>query len=208
MSVVNVVLLALTVICALAALYFLGRGLQARSTQARYPYGVAKQEARHDMQVSFMRAGFLAILTLILLGIFGLAPNEEGAETPANATSTVEPAAATAQPTIDSTSTPERPSSASPSPTVIEVMVTRTMTPTITEAPTEAPVSVTATVNSPNGLWLREAPGGTQQIELIAHESVLDVLAGRETAEDIDWQQVRTPAGNEGWVAAEFLIYQ
>jgi hypothetical protein len=45
-------------------------------------------------------------------------------------------------------------------------------------------------------------------VELIAHQTELELLQGRETADDIDWQQVRTPAGNEGWVAAEFLVYQ
>jgi hypothetical protein len=209
-SVANVVLLVLTAICALAALYFLARGLQARSTQARYPYGVAQQEARHSMQVSLLRAGFLTILTLILLGIFGLVPNEDGAETQATATATatVEPAATVTEPANEPASTPEGPSTASPSPTEVDVTVTVTITATVTGAPTEAPISATATVNSPNGLWLREAPGGAQQLELIAHETVLELLAGREAAGDIDWQQVRTPAGNEGWVAAEFLIYQ
>jgi SH3-like domain-containing protein len=65
-----------------------------------------------------------------------------------------------------------------------------------------------AVVNSPNGLWLREAPGGSQQVELIAHETTLELLPDRQTVDDLEWQQVRTPAGNEGWVAAEFLIYQ
>jgi SH3-like domain-containing protein len=36
----------------------------------------------------------------------------------------------------------------------------------------------------------------------------LELLPDRQTVDDLEWQQVRTPAGNEGWVAAEFLIYQ
>jgi hypothetical protein len=78
----------------------------------------------------------------------------------------------------------------------------------MTVVATETRVLSSAIVNSPNGLWLREAPGGTQEVELIAHETALELLQGLETADDIEWQQVRTPAGNEGWVAAEFLIRQ
>jgi hypothetical protein len=37
---------------------------------------------------------------------------------------------------------------------------------------------------------------------------VLTVLAGREVVDGFEWQQVRTPAGNEGWVAVEFIVYQ
>jgi hypothetical protein len=66
----------------------------------------------------------------------------------------------------------------------------------------------TAVVNSPNGLWLREAPGGTQEVELIPDGTVLILLPGLETVDGTEWQQVRTPAGNEGWVAVEFIIYQ
>jgi SH3-like domain-containing protein len=69
-------------------------------------------------------------------------------------------------------------------------------------------VVATALVNSPNGLWLRESPGGTQEVELIPDGSVLILLPGREVANDSEWQQVRTQAGNEGWVAVDFIIYQ
>jgi hypothetical protein len=64
-------------------------------------------------------------------------------------------------------------------------------------------------INSEVGLYLREAPGGTQEIELLPFGASVTLMAGRETAADgSEWQQVRTAAGNEGWVAAQFLIYQ
>jgi SH3-like domain-containing protein len=37
---------------------------------------------------------------------------------------------------------------------------------------------------------------------------VLTLLPGRETVNGTEWQQVRAPSGNEGWVAVEFLNYQ
>jgi hypothetical protein len=66
----------------------------------------------------------------------------------------------------------------------------------------------TAVVNSPNGLYLREAPGGTQEVELIPDGTILIVLEGREVVDGLEWQQVQTPAGNVGWVAVDFIIYQ
>jgi hypothetical protein len=87
---------------------------------------------------------------------------------------------------------------------------TETPTPSITPfpSPTSTPDVDTAVVNSPNGLWLREAPGGTQEVELIPDGTILVLLPGLETVNDLEWQQVRTPAGNEGWVAVDFIIYQ
>ena len=61
-------------------------------------------------------------------------------------------------------------------------------------------------VNSPNGLWLRERAGGTQQLELIAHGEELIVLDGIEIAEELEWRQVRTISGQEGWVAVDFIV--
>jgi len=212
MTVVNIVLLALTVLCGLTALFFLVLGLQQRATQARYPYGVAKQEARHTMQVSFLRAGFMILLTLIFLAVYGLVPGEEATATQATMTPATGTAQATSAPTVGMTSTLPREATPSAEPTRVEptatITSTQTVTATETVEPTQAPAEPTAVVNSPNGLWLREAPGGLQEVELIAHNAELTLLAGRETFDDTEWQQVRSPAGNEGWVAAEFLIYQ
>ena len=212
MTLANVVLIVLLVVCALAALFFLLRGLRLRTSQTQQAYGVAQQETRHEMQVNFLRAGFLLLLALILLGIYGLLPGEGDAAT--GATATMTPTATRAAPSTGPSSTPipavtgtledvEEATEAAPT-------LTATVAPTMTATtpPTEAPVVATAVVNSPNGLWLREAPGGTNEVELIAHETVLELLPGRETADDLEWQEVRTPAGNVGWVAAEFLIYQ
>jgi hypothetical protein len=54
-------------------------------------------------------------------------------------------------------------------------------------------------------LYLREAPGGSQELELIADGTELILLEGGETVDDLLWRRVLTPAGNEGWVAADFI---
>lgn len=205
MTVARFVVLGLTAVSALAVLFFLIRSLGPRLTRRQYAYGVAHQEARHEMQVNVLRAGFMFVVTLILLGIYGLIPAEgmaETTDTPAPKASPTPGVTITATAAIKTTATPQ-PTEPSPSPT--ELTATQTLTATATLAATDTPEVPTAIVNSPNGLWLREAPGGTQEIELIAHESPLQLLPGRETADDLEWQQVRTQAGNEGWVAVDFI---
>ena len=207
MTIANVVILSLAGICALAALFFLARGIRARLSRSQQPYGVAQQEARHDMQVDLLRAGFMLIITLILLGIYGLVPGKRLDDTPSPPTSeivTIAATSATVEDAIENTATPP-PATVTPSQTALAATATPTATATL-EA-TSTPTVAVAIVNSPNGLWLREAPGGTQEVELIAHETELELLPGRQTAEDLEWQQVRTPNGNEGWVAVDFLIF-
>ena len=207
MTIANVVILSLAGICALAALFFLVRGIRARLSRTQQPYGVAQQEARHDMQVNLLRAGFMLIITLILLGIYGLVSGERGQDASPPPTPEV---AATAATRATAEGTPEgtlAPPSATPTPSHTVLAATVTPTATATAEATSAPTVAVAVVNSPNGLWLREAPGGTQELELIAHQTKLELLPGRQTAEDLEWQQVRTPNGNEGWVASDFLSF-
>lgn len=201
-SILNVAIPILGGIFVLGGLLFINQGLGARRRAGDGAYGVARQEARQEMLVAFIRAVFLFIVGLILFGIFGLSPGPEESPAPPapSPTSTVQ-AEQTATVTAAPTNTPSSPDTATPLP-----IPTLTLTPTLEATSTSA--VPTAVVNSPNGLWLREAPGGTQEVELIADGSTLTLLAGRETVDDLEWQQVRTPAGNEGWVAVDFIIYQ
>jgi hypothetical protein len=206
-TIASIVVLSLAGVCALVALFFLVRGIQARLSRSQHPYGVGQQETRHDMQVNLLRAGFMLIITLILLGIYGLIPGEgtdDGASTPTSEIVATAATTATAEDAIESTMTLP-PATPAPSQTILATTVTPTATATM-EA-TSTPTVAMVVVNSPNGLWLREAPGGTQEVELIAHEAELELLPGRQTLEDLEWQQVRTRNGNEGWVAVDFLIF-
>ncbi|MEW5989410.1 MAG: SH3 domain-containing protein [Chloroflexota bacterium] len=211
-TVLNLALPALAGLCLLGALILFGRGFQARGRSVHQTYGVGRQEARQSMQVEFVRGLGLLFVGLILLGIYGLdlspadlLPTPTPTITPTvSPTATQPPATATPTrpaPTLQETITPP----ATPTNPLLAPTATATITPT--ETATSAPT--TALVNSPNGLWLREAPGGVQEVELIPDGSVLTLLPGRETAADgLEWQQVRTPAGNEGWVAVDYIIYQ
>lgn len=208
MTIVNIVVLILAILSALTALFFFVRGLRTRGTQPRQPYGVAKQEARQDMQVNFLRAGFMLFITLILLGVYGLVPGDGAVNDLVTPTSTAQGEQAVTNTPVEALEATATSEPTTPTPLPTEAIPTTTITPTLTlVAATETPDVPTAVVNSPNGLWLREAPGGTQEVELIAHETDLELLTGRETIDDLEWQQVRTPTGNEGWVAAEFLTY-
>jgi SH3-like domain-containing protein len=61
-------------------------------------------------------------------------------------------------------------------------------------------------VTSEVGVWLRGTPSTEgEQLEWVLGGTILTVLPGQQTADDFDWQQVRTPAGNEGWVAVDFI---
>lgn len=222
-TVLNIAALIFAAICVLGALYLLARGLQSRGVP-QSAYGVARQEARHSMLSSFFWAFLFLILGLVIFGVYSLIGFDFLSEasqlepgltlTP---TLTALPSQATIElgnesATIGPTNTPVTLQNLS-TPTFTPEIPTETPTPSITPTPptptpTNTPDVDTAVVNSPNGLWLRETPGGTQEVELIPHGTVLTLLPGLETIDGTEWQQVRTPAGNEGWVAVDFIIYQ
>lgn len=211
-TILNMALLALAGLCLLVALVFFRQGFQARGRSIRQTYGVGRQESRQAMQVNFVRGLGILFVGLILLGVYGLDLGPASLLPTPTSAPTVPP---TASPTVtQSPPTPTLPSpalqqTATPAVTPTNPLLAPTATPTLTPTETVTSAPTTALVNSPNGLWLREAPGGIQEVELIPDGSTLTLLPGRETAADgSEWQQVRTPAGNEGWVAVDFVIYQ
>lgn len=203
-AVLDILVPVLAALFVVAAVLFFARGLLARSSVSENAYGVERQEARHDMLIAFARGVVMVVLALILLAVFGLSPRpESGPEVRETPTSTL-PATMTAtlRPTETATSLPD----AGPSPT--SPLPTPTEAPLVTPEPSPTVGAATAVVNSPNGLWLREAPGGSQEIELIPDGTILTLLQGVEEVDSATWQEVLTPSGNEGWVAAEFIVYQ
>ncbi|MGH2538646.1 MAG: hypothetical protein ACRDHL_14755 [Candidatus Promineifilaceae bacterium] len=205
-AILNTFLPILAGLCLLGAAYFVVQGLQARKGAPDRSYGVARQEARQEMLVGYARAAAALLFGLVLLAIFSLARGPLPGQPAPSPSAEPRPTAAATETNFDEgTPTPETPT-AEPSPTGPLVRPSDTPSPTPSITPTE--VTPTALVNSPNGLWLREAPGGTQEVELIPDGAVLTLLEGLETADDLEWQEVRTPAGQEGWVAVEFVVYQ
>lgn len=103
--------------------------------------------------------------------------------------------APTATPTASSVPTDTATPTPSPSPT-------QTPTPTLTPTPI---TGATATIST-NGstLWVRRTPGGTPLVIVTDGELVI-LLPGHANQGGIEWQEVQTLAGLQGWVQTEFL---
>lgn len=211
-AVFNFALPALAIICVLLALLFLAQALGLRQRIARQVYGVGQIEMRRNMQIGLLRAIAAFVVGALLLGVWGLLLTFASMEpavmatplpTPTDGVVPTETAAAvtpTPPPTLPISATVE-PTSTSTSP-----VVTETPRPAPTMTPT--PLPPTATVSSGVGVYLRAEPNTDgEQIEWLLDGTVLILLSGRVQGEDFEWQQVRSPSGNEGWVAAPFISY-
>jgi hypothetical protein len=208
----NIGLIGVAVVCLLVALIYLGRANRRRQKANAEAYGFGRQEARQAMLADFMKAFVVLLIGLISLGVIGLSPGPIVPQPTPTLTATPKPTVAsspTRTSTPSPTPTPTTGPTITPSPSPTNPLLIPTATATLTPTATVTPVPTVGIVNSEVGLYLREAPGGTQEIELLPNGTTLTLLPGRELAADgSDWQEVRTPAGNEGWVAAQFLIYQ
>ncbi len=213
-GIVELALPIVALISLLLALGFAGRAWRSREAINRQPYGVGRQEVRRGMQLSLLYGGVaLVIGALALLGR-GILSFPAAGPAPAatiGVTTDVVPAGSTAvsgtaPPAPAGSLTPLVTPSPSASPTNPVPTPTDTATPTLTPTPTATPLP-RVVVNSPNGLYLRPEPGGTEEVELIRDGAVLIFLGERRTANDLEWIRVRTPAGNEGWVAVAFVTF-
>jgi hypothetical protein len=213
MVIVSLIVLGLAILCFLVAIVSIVGALQSRSQSTRVTYGVGRQDARRSMRIGLLRGLLIALVGVILLGVFGLTrvasgPAVTGSGTRAPsifstrvvATETVAPAGS---PTVTPFSLPTGTATLPPAPSATSGPPSATIPPTATETPPPS-----AIVSSEVGLFLREAPGGVQELELLPVGTVLILLPGRTTLEGEEWQQVRTPSGMEGWVAVQFITYQ
>ena len=205
-AVFNYLILAFMVLSIVAALYFVGRGLRARSRSANQTYGLGQVETARSSKIDIVRGIAFIFLGLILFGVYGLSsrPTEAiGEPTPLLPTTVLD-----ASTTVPDTTTP---TATIEIPTPVSATIAPANTPTAqpTLAPTDSPttaVPVTAVVTSEVGVWLRGTPSTTgEQLEWVLNGTVLSILPGQQTADDFQWQQVRTPTGNEGWVAVDFI---
>lgn len=198
----------LAAISLLLAAWFALRALQFRYRSSHAPYGVAQVESRKAMQIELVRSFAAAIIGLILIGVAGLsAPSADDTaavdqpQTPqVVATETIAPLPTdTMEPT--KTSQVETPTTA-PTATAPAVPATPMPQPTVVSAAEP----LTATVSAPAGVWLRAIPGTEgEQLEWLLDGTVLELMPGTESVEELDWQQVRTLEGVEGWVAAPYI---
>ena len=166
-------------------------------------YGVARQEARQTTLVNVTRGIFFLFLALISFAAMGLVPSSQPEEPEVTLTPTAEQVAPV---TAAATSTDASVTVEAPTATI--TVLSRTPFPTDTPEPTSTPILPSALVNSLNGLWLREAPGGVQEVELLPNGAVLILQVGLEIVDELEWQEVRTQSGNVGWVSVDFIEYQ
>jgi hypothetical protein len=214
-AVFRIVLAVLVGISLLASLFFVLRAFNRRGQQNLAPYGVARQEAVHSMKVDLLWALAGVVLAGIVWAAYVLLPLDSNSdEAPVNfvepqatvtpvevMTLTPKPTAVSTQPPAANTPAPQETAVSSP---------TNTPEPTATDTPeaTATPAQQTAVVTSGVGVWLRAEPGTeSEQLEWVLEGSVLVVLDGEAESDDYTWQRVRTPQGNEGWVATEFITF-
>jgi hypothetical protein len=146
----------------------------------------------------------VALVLLMALVIFQRNGDDDGmVET---ATSTATPAL-TAVLTVVQTPTMTATPAVEITPTGPLPTLTPSPTPSVTPTPSATPLP-TGTVNSPNGLFLRDVPGGTAELELIPDGAIVTLLGQTDEANNLTWVRVRTAAGNDGWVALDFLIVE
>lgn len=206
----NTILLVLASLFVLGALLSAAAALRARARMTNAPYGVGRQRLRQSMQINAIRTVVLVVFALILFGVYGLRarPDEilstepqPAFTSPPDATATI--AADEPTPAANPLTPTEPP--AAPTPTAPAATPTSAPTEVPTITPTSEPVAV---VTSEVGLYLREAPGGTEQLELLPVGTTLILLGGQETVDGAEWREVRAPSGAEGWVAVEFIEIQ
>ncbi|RMD49433.1 MAG: hypothetical protein D6835_05375, partial [Candidatus Thermofonsia bacterium] len=222
-AVFRIVLAVLAGITLLASLFFVLRAFGRRGRQHAAPYGVARQEAVHAMKVDLLWALAGVVLAGVVWAAYLLLPWGNDVATGMDANSGdapvnfVEPQA-TVTPVEVMTLTPvptavptQPPAANTPAPQETAVSnPTNTPEPAPTETPeaTATPDQKTAVVTSGVGVWLRAEPGTeSEQLEWVLEGSVLVVLDGEAQSDDYTWQRVRTPQGNEGWVATEFITF-
>lgn len=207
-TILNISLLALAGLSLLAAVVSVARAFGARSSAPRQAYNVGQVEARRSTQVNFVRAGFFLLLSLIFLGVYGILPTDGGGAAAPEAID-VDPGSPVAPPqetlpVLVSTIPPLPSPTVAAEPTATPQPAPPTATPM--PSPTPVPQPETATVSSGVGVWLRSAPGtGSDQLEWLLDGTVVTLLEGRQSADDLQWQAVRTEAGAEGWVALDYL---
>ncbi len=198
----NIVLPILAGLAILAMFFFIWRAFNARSEASYQAYNVGRQEALKSSRVNLIRAAFALIIALIFVLTIVIIPNLRSAPAQPIETPFVETPQPTSEVTVEPTELPAT-NTLEPSPTV--PLPTATNVPLPTETNTPAPQ--TATVSSGVGVWLRAAPGvETEQLEWLLDGTIVIVLNGVQTVDDLVWQQVQTENGVTGWVASEFIV--
>jgi len=77
--------------------------------------------------------------------------------------------------------------------------------PAVTPEPQPAVQRVRVAFTNGSGVNLRAKPGErSQRIKTVPEGTLLEVVGGVETADGLQWRNVREPGGGIGWIAASF----
>ena len=200
--------------------YFAWKAFTAYSKTSHETYSVGQQRARQAMQVNIVWSIMLLIISLILFGVSGLSFGPVEAEQPmftatdtpllentveVETTTAVAPTTPTTTPTLAPLVTVDL--GTTPVPTAVSAPPT--LTPLAPPSPTTTTAGpTTAVVSSGVGVWLRATPGTSgEQLEWLLDGTVLTVLVPRQQADGLEWQQVLTVDGIQGWVAVDYILY-
>jgi hypothetical protein len=110
------------------------------------------------------------------------------------------------------TSSPE--TAAQPTPTTVSVAAAPTSppvptpvpVPTAVPSPTARPDLLVVTNAGTEGVSIRRAPATGERIKTWSDGAEMVSLLEEQQAGGRSWKKVRDPDGNEGWVAADFLV--
>lgn len=221
--VIDTAILLLAGLFVLLALIYIVRGIAARNRSGQYY--LQRQRARGDSASLLMQGVALLVVAVMLFAAYGFfqinveapaAEQELRIEPTPEVTVLVRTVQPTETPTPLPSPTPEpTETQALPSPEVVsatpttdgESAPTQSADPPPEEPTPEATeVSFDATINVIGGLYLRDEPNG-DIIVLLENGSGVFLLDGLIFEGGLDWRQVRTADGAEGWVADEFLQY-
>ncbi len=201
----------------LFGLYFLWRAFTSRRRSAKAVYNVEQLTARQSSELLFGLGIALLFFGLLFWGVALLDWDDsevlEELVKPTVEQVEIDVETAVPDPTATLTIILTQPASSLPTRTpepTATLLIVPTEVPAVTDtlAPTSTPEIPTAVVDSGVGVWLREtASTEAEQLEWVLGGTVLTLLSGTESTEIYDWQQVRTPTGNEGWVATDFIVY-
>ena len=210
-DVLSIIIPLLGAIGILAAIFFALRALSSRFQVSKEAYGVGQLETRRSMQKDLLRAGAALLVGLIFLGAYGLISRSAEASPEPEMTPEISPEPVVTEPAAGETAVPQPTNS----PTAVPFPESQvTLLPTIPPAPSPTPIPTatpepelkTAVVASGVGVYLRQEPStSAPDIEWLLDGVQLVLLNSEAEADGYVWVLVRTPDGNEGWVATDFI---
>ncbi len=214
-AVFNILIPLLAIVAIGATIYYGLRAFRYKTSFSRQPYNVGQQHTHRAMQLDMLRAGAFLIVAFMMLILVGFSQISTSA-TDIDGQNVIETEPVEEETSLAATATVDVPI-VIPQTAVAIATATTPPLPTFPPLPTEQPTIPTITplplppsaiVTSEVGVWLRSEPTvSSEQIEWLLDGTVLVLLDGKQSGDDLEWQRVQAASGNEGWVATLFITY-